>query len=73
MCNQCKENELKLQMDRQTNRQTAAEQYALPSSKGGIISVILVNSCKNLLTETSACGLLSRTAIPPLMRLVVSL
>jgi hypothetical protein len=40
MCNQCEENERKLLMDRltdrHTDRQTAAKQYALPSSKGGI-------------------------------------
>jgi hypothetical protein len=42
MCNQCEENERKLLMDRPTDRQTAAKQYALPSSKGGITITQLV-------------------------------
>jgi hypothetical protein len=40
MCNQCEENERKLLVDRPTYRPTAAKQYALPSSKGGIINHI---------------------------------
>jgi hypothetical protein len=43
MCNQCKENERKLLVDPQTDRQTAAKQHALPSSKGSIIIIITSN------------------------------
>jgi hypothetical protein len=44
-CIQCKENERKLggPTDRPNDQQTAAEQYALPSSKGGIKIQIRVN------------------------------
>jgi hypothetical protein len=34
MCNQCKEDEPKLLMDKQIDQQTAAKQYALPLRRG---------------------------------------
>ena len=52
MCIQCEDNERKLLMDRPTDWQTAAKQYALPSSKEGIIN-IKTNTLQNKIVDSN--------------------